>query len=570
MMSRRPRSVLPVAVPGALPIMAPKADPRPNRAVAPLAGPRAGPLAVLAATLVALAGIGASPAAVAQEPGGTLVFIAQPEPPTLASYLSTSGPIGLVAPKIYDGLLDYDLDLNPVGELAESYEVSEDGKTVTFGLREGVKWHDGEPFTSADVQFSVMDVLKQFHPRGPNTFREVTSIDTPDELTAVFNLERPAPYMIRALSAYESPMVPKHLLEGEDVRESDLANAPVGTGPFKFVEWKKGQYIRLDRNEDYWREGYPLLDRIVARIIPDASTRTAALESGEVLYGALGAIPNVDVVRLRENENIGVTTDGYSILNPMALIEVDVAEPPFDAKALRQAISLAIDRQFMIDNIWFGYGKPATSAMTSNYEPLGLYAPQDNYTQAPDVDAATKLLDDAGLMPDGDGVRAKATLDLIPYGEEWRRAGEYLKQALGDIGIQLDLRYEDVPTWLKRVYTDYDFALNVNFFYQLPDPVIGVHRQYGTDQIRQGTPFVNSSRYSDARIDELLAEGGVTQDPAARSAIYAEVQAKLAEDLPVINLFEMEFLTVFDKRLKDHTVSATGPYGSFYKAYLEE
>ena len=533
---------------------------------------RSGPFGSASVTAALLAALGAATSmqARAQEQGGTLVFIAQPEPPTLASYLSTSGPIGLVAPKVYDGLLDYDPDLNPVGELAESFEVGEDGRTVTFNLREGVTWHDGEPFTSADVRFSVMDVLKRVHPRGPNTFREVTSIDTPDELTAVFNLERPAPYMIRALSAYESPMVPKHLLEGRDIREADLANAPIGTGPFKFVEWKKGQYIRLDRNEDYWREGYPLLDRVVARIIPDASTRTAALESGEVQYGALGAIPNVDVVRLREDEDIGVTTDGYSILNPMALIEVDVVEPPFDAVALRQAISLAIDRQFMIDNIWFGYGKPATSTMTSNYEPLGLYAPQEAYTNAPDVDAATKLLDDAGIEPDGSGVRARAVLDLIPYGEEWRRAGEYLKQALGDIGIELELRYEDVPTWLKRVYTDYDFALNVNFFYQLPDPVIGVHRQYGSDQIRQGTPFVNSSRYSDERIDELLAEGAVTQDADARSEIYAEVQRKLSEDLPVINLFEMEFLTVFDQRLKDHTISATGPYGSFYRAYLEE
>ena len=129
--------------------------------------------------------------------------------------------------------------------------------------------------------------------------------------------------MMRALSAYESPMVPKHLLEGQDVRDADLANNPVGTGPFKFVEWKKGQYIRLDKNEDYWQEGKPYLDRLVGRFIPDASTRTAAMENGEVHYGAYGAIPNVDVVRLREMDNIGVTTDGYAMINPVSLIEFD-------------------------------------------------------------------------------------------------------------------------------------------------------------------------------------------------------------------------------------------------------
>jgi len=500
-----------------------------------------------------------------------MVLIAQPEPPTLAPYLSTSGPIGLVAPKIYNGLLDYDLDLNPVGELAKSFEVSEDGLTVTFMLEEDVTWHDGEPFTSEDVRFSVMEVLKQFHPRGPNSFKEVSSIDTPDPLTAVFNLERPAPYMIRALSAYESPMVPKHLLEGTDIREADLANNPVGTGPFTFVEWKKGQYIRLDRNENYWKEGFPLLDRIVARVIPDASTRTAAMENGEVHYGAFGAIPNVDVVRLEGSEDVGVTTDGYAMINPMALLEFSVTEAPFDDVALRKAISLVVDRQFLIDNIWFGYGKPATSALSSNYEPIGLYvATPDAYPETPNVEAAVALLDDAGITADGDGVRASAVLDLIPYGEDWRRAGEYMKQALGDIGIELELRYEDVPTWLKRVYTDYDFTINMNYFYQLPDPVIGVHRHYGTDQIRQGTPFVNATRYSDAGVDELLESGATSADATERAGIYRELQEKLAADLPVVNLFEMEFLTVYNQKLKDHTVSAMGAYSSFDRAYLEE
>ncbi|MEM7423498.1 MAG: ABC transporter substrate-binding protein, partial [Pseudomonadota bacterium] len=130
--------------------------------------------------------------ALAQTSGGTLVYLVQPEPPSLASYLSTSGPIGLVAPKIYEGLLDYDKELNVVPALASGYEISADGKTVTFSLQEGVTWHDGTPFTSADVAFTVMEVLKKVHPRGPNSFREVTSIDTPDPLTAVFNLENPA------------------------------------------------------------------------------------------------------------------------------------------------------------------------------------------------------------------------------------------------------------------------------------------------------------------------------------------------------------------------------------------
>jgi peptide/nickel transport system substrate-binding protein len=510
-------------------------------------------------------------AAMAQKAGGTLVYIVQPEPPSLASFLSTSGPIGLVAPKIYDGLLDYDNDLNIVPALAESYEVSEDGKTVTFKLRQGVTWHDGEPFTSADVQFTVMEILRKVHPRGPNSFREVVSIDTPDAHTAVFNLANPAPYMLRALSAYESPMVPKHLLEGQDPRNSDLATNPVGTGPFKFVEWQKGQYIRLDKNENYWKEGLPYLDRLVGRFIPDASTRTAAMENEEVMYGAYGAIPNIDAVRLRDTEGFSVTTDGYSMINPMALIEFNTTIEPFNNAAIRKAVSLAIDREFLIENIWFGYGKPATSALSSNFAATGLYkAGMPNYPANADVDAAIAMLDAAGITPDADGVRARATIDLIPYGEDWRRAGEYMKQALAEIGIELDLRYEDVPTWLKRIYADYDFTINVNYFYQLPDPVLGVHRHYGTDQIRQGTHFVNSSRYSNPELDALLAAGAQEADPDKRSEIYAQIQEILAEDMPVANLFEMQFLTVYNDKLKDHATSALGAYGSFDQAWIDD
>ena len=507
----------------------------------------------------------------AQKAGGTLVMLVQPEPPSLASYLSTSGPIGLVAPKIYDGLLDYDKDLKAVPSLAESWTVSDDGKTVTFKLRKDVKWHDGKPFTSADVQYTIMNVLKKVHPRGPNSFKEVTEIETPDEHTAIFKLANPAPYMMRSLGSYESPMVPKHLLEGQDAKSASIANKPVGTGPFKFVEWKKGQYIRLDKNEDYWKEGLPYLDRIVGRFIPDASTRTAAMEKGEVHYGAYGAIPNVDVVRLRELDSIGVTTDGYAMINPVSLIEFNTTQPPFDNPAIRRAISMTLDRKFLIDNIWFGYGKPATSALSSSYAATGLYAKgMPNYPEKPDVAAAKKMLDDAGIKPDANGVRAKAVLDLIPYGEDWRRAGEYMKQALGDIGIQLDLRYEDVPTWLKRVYADYDFRMNVNYFYQLPDPVLGVHRHYGTDQIRQGTHFVNSSRYSNPKLDALLSSGAKEPDTTKRSAMYKEIQEILANDMPVVNLHEMKFLTVFNSKLKGHDASGFGAYGSFDRTWFDE
>src|SRR5215472_6340779 len=135
-----------------------------------------------------VAGFLVAPAAHAQERGGTLVMVVQPEPPTLAAYLSTSGPIGQVATKVFDGLLEYNFDLKPQPSLAESWAVGDDGKTITFKLRNDVKFHDGHPMTSADVKFSIMEVLKKVHPRGANTFRELIDIETPDDYTTIFKL----------------------------------------------------------------------------------------------------------------------------------------------------------------------------------------------------------------------------------------------------------------------------------------------------------------------------------------------------------------------------------------------
>ena len=152
----------------------------------------------------------------------------------------------------------------------------------------------------------------------------------------------------------------------------------------------------------------------------------------------------------------------------------------------------------------------------------------------------------------------------------WVKGGTvYLKQAMGDIGIDLELRYEDVPTWLKRIYHNYDFQMNLNYFYQLSDPVLGVHRHYGTNMIRKGTHFVNSSQYSNPDLDALLGAGMTEPDAEKRSAIYLDIQNILAEDMPVVNLFELEFLTVYNTKLKGAYGSAMGAYSSFSDAYLD-
>lgn len=179
------------------------------------------------------------------------------------------------------------------------------------------------------------------------------------------------------------------------------------------------------------------------------------------------------------------------------------------------------------------------------------------------VAIANKLLDEAEYPRGADGIRFKIVHDMLPYGDEWRRLGEYIKQALGDVGIDVTLRYEDVPTWLKRVFTDYDYNITSTFYYNLADPVMGVHRQYHSSMIRKGTVFVNGSGYSNPKVDKLLDDATVETDPAKRAAQYGEFQKILAEDVPLIFMTEMDFVTVYSKKVKGAFDDALGAYSSF-------
>lgn len=507
----------------------------------------------------------------AQKAGGTMVMLVQPEPPTLASYAVASQPVGQIGSKIYDGLLEYDFQLKPLPSLAESWTVSEDGKTLTFKLRHGVTFHDGKPFTSADAQFSLRDVLSKFHPRGIATFREVESYDTPDAYTLVLRLKQPAPYIMSALSGYESPMLPKHLLEGTDLRNAPLANNPVGTGPYKFVEWRRGEYIRLEKNPSYWKPNRPYLNRLVARFIPDPATRTSLLEKGEVQFAGIGAVPYNDVKKFSTAANTTVTSKGNEMLSNVVELTLNNKRPYLDKAKVRQAIAYAVDRQQIIDTVFFGYGKPAAGPISSNFAPTGFYSDAGLQYAAPDrLARANRLLDEAGYPRKADGMRFELVHDVLPYGEEWRRFGELLQQQLGAVGIKLTLRTEDVPSWLRRVFTSYDFDITTNFLFNLADPAIGVHRGLHSNAIKQGTPFVNASRWSNKAADDLMDRATTETQPQKRAALYQQLGKLVAEEVPNIYVIDLNYPAVINKQLKDVITSPLGVYGPFDQAWLDK
>ena len=327
--------------------------------------------------------------------------------------------------------------------------------------------------------------------------------------------------------------------------------------------------MRFDRNPDYWKKGQPYLDRIVARFIADGGTRAASLETQEVHIGGFNAILPLDVKRLQALPYIDVTTKGYEMQSPIVELDFNTQKKPFDNVKVRQAIAYAIDRKFVIDNIWFGFGRPATGPINSNFKANGLYtADVKNYNVPNGVEIANKLLDEAGYPRRGDGNRFEITHDITPYGEEWRRFGEYVQQQLGKLGIKATLRYEDVPTWLRRIYTNYDYDITNNWIQTLADPVIGVHRLYSSKLIKPGTVFVNGTRWSSKETDELMDQATVERDLKKRAALYHDFQKRIVEASPIVFVMELNFVTIYNKKLQGWLVSPLGLYSAFDQAWL--
>lgn len=526
-------------------------------------------LRVLHATMLAAALAMGGISAQAEEPrhGGTLTYIVFPEPPTLTSAVTSSGPVSQVSPKIHDGLLTYGFDLEPAPQLATDWKVAEDGLSIRFDLRSDVTWHDGEPFTSEDVAFSVMEVWRVAHARGRSTFANVVEVETPDPHTAILRLDKPSPYILNALASMESQVVPKHVYEGTDVQTNPNNNAPIGTGPFRFVEWQRGSHLILERNPDYWDAPKPWLDRVIVRFIPDAGARAAALESGEADLLGMSIVPLNDVRRLDSLDHLGVETRGYEYIAVASYLMFNLEHEPFDDPRVRQAVAHALDRDLINRLVWFGYGAPATGPI---HRALPAFYTDDVPSYPHDPAEAEELLDAAGLERGPDGVRFRITHDYLPFGEQFVRLAEYVRQALGEIGIEVEIVTQDYATFVRRVYNDRDFHLASFFANNTADPTIGVQRFYWSENFLPGVAFSNGAGYVDEEMDRLLEAAQTEVDPDARRDLFHEMQRLAMTDLPYLPLTHLDMITIYNQRVRNHTITADGVHANFAEVYLVE
>ncbi|OPG72422.1 ABC transporter substrate-binding protein [Pseudomonas ogarae] len=499
--------------------------------------------------------------------GGTLVVVSNPnEPSVLTSAFNQAGAPTAVATKIFDGLVRYGEDFKLEPELAKSWNVSEDGKEIRLHLRPNVKWHDGQPFTSADVKFSYEEVWLKVHPRGRSTFAAVESLETPDPLTVVFKLRNTSGVILGALTSAESQVLPKHLYVGTDIVRNPWNIKPVGTGPFRFKEWVRGERIVLERNPDYWDIGKPYLDQLVYRMIPDATARYAAFETGAVQYGVHSPISINDLQRARKDKNLQVLFRGYEWLASSNVLEFNVRKPPFDDVRVRRAVAHAIDLQVLANVTTRGFAKPGTSPVLSSQKRF--YA-SDLPTYPFDLKQAERLLDEAGLPRKGDGIRLAVTLDWLPFSEVFLRQGEFIKQSLRRVGIEVTIRGQDLPQFLRRVYSTNDFDFIVTHRAGFGDPQIGVDRLFWSKTILKDVPWSNASGYSSPVMDALIEAAHTAPSEEGRVEIYKQIQYQAQIDIPNFTLLENRNHTAASTRVHGLNSGSDAVYESLKNAWLE-
>ncbi len=512
----------------------------------------------------------APPTAATAEPvrGGTLVVAVSSDPGGLNPAITTSGGTHTASELMYNGLVGLGPDLEPIPELAESWEIEDGGRVYRFTLRDGVTWHDGQPFTSADVKFSFEEVLLKYHSRTRASLSPaLAGIDAPDDRTVVFRFNRPYAPLLLQLDVTEAPIVAQHIYQGSDPQQNPANSSPVGTGPFRFVSYTPGAEIVAERNPDYFKEGLPYLDRVVQRVIPEESNQVIALEAGEVQW--IWGVPGPDERRLEGDENFELLRTDRSPggSNCIMTMSFNLQRPIFADERVRRAIAQGIDRQQFVERVLFGQGRVAEAPISSGIP----WAHAENL-DLPEYDqaAAERLLDQAGWRRTGDGPRAAQGVAGVPDGTPLRfdflhfptfsQDGELLRAQLAAAGIDLVLTPLEPPVFADTVFTQRAFDTNIISYCNGNDPEIGVRRMYDSTQIGP-VPFSNAAAYTNPEVNALFTQASQTIATEDRSPIYGRIQQIVGRDLPYWWIVETS-------STRAHSARCTGftPYAQFAEA----
>lgn len=481
--------------------------------------------------------------------------------------LQASTGVYIIGGKIQEPLVDLDANGQPVGLLAESWESTPDGKTITFKLRRGVTWHDGKPFTSADVQFTAMEMWKKLLNYGTTLQLFLTAIDTPDPHTAIFRYERPMPLnlLLRALPdlGYISP---KHLYDSGDIRQNPRNLAPVGTGPFKFVTYERGQHVIAEKNDNYWR-GAPYLDRIIWRVITDRAAAAAQMEAGQLHYSPFSGLTISDMARLSKDPRFVVSTKGNEGNARTNTLEFNFRRKELADIKVRQAIAHAINVPFFIENFLGDFAKAGTGpipSVSTDFYP-GADTPQYPYDKA----KATRLLDEAGLRPAAGGVRLTLRLLPAPWGEDISLWATFIQQSLGEVGIRVEVVRNDAAGFLRQVYAEHAFDLATGWHQYRNDPAVSTTVWYRSGQ-PAGAPWTNQWGVADATLDKIIDDAATEVDPVKRKALYGDFVKRANGELMIWMPIEQIFVTTITAKARNHSNTPRWGSSTWHDLWLAE
>jgi len=496
----------------------------------------------------------------AEEPkySGTMIIQNRAEPPHFN--LGISMAYGMEpACNIYESLVSWDYNVNPHPELAESWEISPDYKTFTFHLRHDITWHDGEPFTSADVKFTIEEVLIPHNPMGKLAFLFFESIVTPDDYTVVFQFKMSRVFFMVFLNPVSAPMLPKHLYENTDIMKNPYNEKPVGTGPFRLAEWVKGDHVTLVRNENYYDKRKPYLDKLIFKTMPKAETALAALENKEidVLTAAATGMLLHEVPRL-EAAGFKTSWHGWEYWKGTPNLVFNTIRPITGDIKVRQSIAHALDTEQITKLVGQGYYVVSRGTFPST---MPYYKP--DVKQYPyDPEKANELLNEAGYPKDSaTGVRFKLNLISDATIPSLVKASEIVKAQLKEVGIDVEMLPLEVGTLIARE-TAGNFDLIMELGTMGPDPSTYWAYHYHSRFIR--VPFGNMAFYTNSRVDLLLDMATVNVDTAKLKEYYYEIQDIVAEELPSLLFYETRDPWVFSPDFGG--VIPPGPNGG-YQSY---
>lgn len=491
----------------------------------------------------------------------TITVALDPEPPVLVSFANTSGTSVITSTKIVEGLLEYDHQLTPLPQLATSWKISDDGLNYTFHLREGVQWHDGAEFTAQDVIFSLQAAQK-YHPRGAATFANLERLEAVDTHTVRLHFNKPAPYIILALSAGETPILPAHLYTLEAALQNPLNSAPIGTGPFLFKEWVRGSHIIYERNPHYWQTALPesKAQRIIFRIIPDSAARLNGFKNKSIDLGAHSPIPLSELPTLSEFEHLDTTTVGYEDNATITALEFNLDRKEFTDPRVRQAIAHALNREQIKNIAFYGYADTTVAPISKRSFPNYHLEIADPYPF--DTKRANALLDEAGYPRQGNGYRFSVDLHANPFNTGFKRTATYVRSALSRIGIEVKLHDQDPGSYIRSVYTNREFDLTVSGVSTMFDPTVGLQRIYWSKSFNPSVPFSNANHYQNEKVDALLEAAAIEMDDTKRAALFKEFQEIVVHEIPTIALVQVNDVSVFNKRIRGFNNVAAGLRGN--------